>query len=458
MGEVRRAYRTDIAVVGGGPSGVAAAIAAARAGAQVVLIERLGYLGGMSTAALVWPLMTFHAQSGPIIAGIGQEIVDRLQRLGFSPGHVADTIGFVPTVTPIDPEGMKLVTMEMVRESGVQLLLHQFVGEVHAADGRIDRLTLAGLYGSMQVEARAFVDCTGMARLVEAAGGQIAAGREADAMTQPGTLMFRVSGVDMSEVVDYMKENPDDFVLGTNPDALDPRQPIAVSGFFSKLARAAGTGEFGVDRDRLLFFSGVHPDEVIVNVTRVKGIDQRDPFDVARAEAEGLVQAHQVFRFLKAQIPGFAKSRLAQTGSQIGIRESPRPVGRYILTQDDLIAGREFDDGIARGAFPIDIHSPDGKGLTAIRLKRSYAIPYRSLVPIGLTNVITAGRAISVTHEAYASTRVMPTCFATGQAAGTAAALAVRRDAQAAVFADVDVKQVRQHLVAAGAILHERME
>ncbi|MEA4883293.1 MAG: FAD-dependent oxidoreductase [Clostridia bacterium] len=458
MSEVRRAYSADIAVIGGGPSGVAAAIAAGRAGARVVLIERLGYLGGMSTAALVWPLMTFHAQSGQIIAGIGQEIVDRLQQLGFSPGHVPDTIGFVPTVTPVEPEGMKLVTMEMVRESGVQLLLHQLVSEVHAADGRIDHIILTGLYGSMLVEARAFVDCTGIARLVEAAGGQVAAGREADAMTQPGTLMFRVSGVDMSEVVKYMKENPDDFVLGSSPDMLDPKQSIGVAGFFSKLAGAVKTGEFGINRDRLLFFSGIHSDEVIVNVTRVKGIDQRDPFDVTRAEAEGLLQAHQVFRFMKEHIPGFGKSRLAQTGSQIGIRESARPVGHYILTQDDLIEGREFDDGIARGAFPIDIHSPDGKGLTAIRLKRSYAIPYRSLVPIRLTNVITAGRAISVTHEAYASTRVMPTCFATGHAAGVAAAVAVRQGGQAAIFADVDVKQVRQDLAAAGAILHEGME
>lgn len=445
-------YETDVAVIGGGCSGIAAAIAAARIGANVIIVDRLGFLGGMATAALVSPMMTFHAKSGQIIDGIGQQLVDRLHEQGFSPGHVPDTIGFVPTVTPIDPEGFKLIAMEMVLEAGAKPLLHQLVVDVDSDNGKVKSVIAVGLTSLSRIKASVFIDCTGNARLVELGGGELACGREADSLTQPATMIFRVGNVDLHEIVDFIKANPEDFILGCAPKDLDAEQPLAVAGFFGKVREGVEHGVFHVDRDRLLLFSGVMPGEVVVNVTRVKVLDPADPVDITRAEIEGRRQVYDVFQFLKTRIPGFSAAQLIGTGCQIGIRETSRPVGDYILTQEDLLSGRDFADSVARGAFPIDIHSPDGKGLTALKLDRSYAIPYRCLRPKGLTNLLCAGRAISVTHEAYASTRVMPTCLATGQAAGTAAAIAIGREGD---VRDIDIDVLRATLVRNGAILYE---
>jgi len=185
-----------------------------------------------------------------------------------------------------------------------------------------------------------------------------------------------------------------------------------------------------VPRELVSFFITPYPDEVTVNMTRVTDINPLDPDDLTRAEVEARLQTMQLLRFFRERVPGFGNARIAATGTQIGIRESRRIVGAYTLTRDDVLTGKQFDDAVARSAYPIDLHNPSGSGTTTHRLPagESYQIPFRCLVPERVERLLVAGRCISTTHEALASTRLTPTVMTLGQAAGTAAALACERN------------------------------
>ncbi len=226
----------------------------------------------------------------------------------------------------------------------------------------------------------------------------------------------------------------------------------AVAGLHSLWQRAREDGLVDVPRELVSFFISPYPDEVTVNMTRVVDIDPLDPDDLTRAEIESRLQAMQLLRFFRERVPGFENARIAATGTQIGIRESRRIVGRYTLTRDDVLQARKFDDAVARSAYPIDIHNPSGSGTATHRLApgESYEIPYRCLLPVNREQLLVAGRCISTTHEALASTRLTPTVMTLGQAAGTAAALACER---ATFVGDVDGGELRARLIADGVPL-----
>ncbi|MDI6638434.1 MAG: FAD-dependent oxidoreductase [Bacillota bacterium] len=460
-----RIIETDVLVVGGGPAGVAAAIAAAREGASVVLAERYGFLGGMLAAGLVSPMMTFHSRKGQVVGGIGQEVVARLVEAAGSPGHVQDTIGFVASVTPFDPEKLKLVLQEMVEEAGIRLILHADAAHVAAsatpeprpAGITVERVVLRhrGRHGSdtLHVRSQTVVDATGHGDIAASAGFPTAMGRDADGLVQPATLMFRVANVDIEKVRQYIVSRPHDFVLARPDPGTDLRcaRYLSVAGFFSIVKEAAAEERFRVPRDRVLFFEGTHPGEVIVNMSRVIGVDPLNVMDMTRAELEARRQVEEIHAFLREYIPGFAESYVVQTGIETAFRESRRVLGSYVLTADDVVRGARFQDAVAMGAFPIDIHDPDGNGLTTVPMEAEagYEIPLRCLLPRGSANLVVAGRCISTTHEAYSSTRVTATCFATGHAAGVVAALAAQTGRRVAAL---DAEEVRTQLRRGGAI------
>ncbi|MGH2453582.1 MAG: FAD-dependent oxidoreductase [bacterium] len=425
----------DVVVVGGGPAGTVASIAAAREGARVACIERYGFLGGTLTAAMVAPIMGFHAGDLQVVRGIPQEIVDRLIALGASPGHVPDPIDFCYTVTPFDYEGLKRVYLEMAVDAGVELWLHTIFLDATATAGRIERLRVWQKDGIKEVRAAAYVDASGDADLTAAAGLPTRLGREEDQRTQPMTLMFRLGGVDWGGVMDHLAAHEGEIQHGQGVhDRIDIEwlRSLPIRGFagFSALVSAARQrGEWTIPRDRLLVFEGVRPGEAVVNTTRVLGRLGTIGADLARAEVEGRQQAYQVVDFLRRHLPGFSSAFLLETPAQIGVRETRRIVGDYTLTQDDILTGRKFPDAIACGAYPIDIHDPVSARLVARRLPPGeyYTIPYRSLLPEGGHNLLAAGRCISATHEAFAAFRVSAIVMAIAQAAGTAAALAARR-------------------------------
>ncbi|CAM4492467.1 hypothetical protein FHS16_005373 [Paenibacillus endophyticus] len=444
-----KTIEADVVVIGGGPAGVNAAIAAGRGGAKTVLIEKYGFIGGMSTAALVYPWMTFHTVDGKqVIRGIAEEIVNRLQAAGASPGHQIDTVGFVKTITPYHPEHYKVLAVDMLREAGVKLILHSFVDQVRMAGNLIESVQLTSKSGRMEVQGKVFVDTSGDADVAYLAGAPVLKGRDGDRQMQPMTMKFRMRGVDLDRVKQYMLQHKDEFYAKTPWSELEQLPLTGVLGFYKHWREA----NLPINRDQVLFFTGPEKDEVLVNTTRVQGLDGTDVEDLTEAEQLGRKQVMQVAAFMTARLPGFENASISQVGAQIGVRETRRIDGVYSLQAEDVVSGRKFEDTIARSGYPIDIHDPSGKGVTAAWVKGdgAYDIPYRCLLPQEVTNLLMGGRCISTSHEALATTRLTPSCMATGQAAGTAAAIAVR---QGISPAEVDAVELRNQLRTDGAIV-----
>ncbi len=441
----------DVLVIGGGNAGCAAAIAAARHGAKTLLVERYGFLGGTATAAMVGPWMTFHSGSKRIVGGIAQEIVERLQRKGGSPGHVHDSSDYVSTITPFDPEIHKAVLFEMMQEAGVDLLLHAYFLRALVGENGVEGARFASVAGEREYHAAFTIDATADAYVAASAGVATQQGDERGRV-QPASLMFRLSHVDLSKTATYVRMHPDQ--MRTSLKAHERLAPAmtAVAGLYDLWNDALEHGEVNVPRELVSFFISPYPDEVTVNMTRVTGVDPLDPEDLTRAEVEARGQAMQLLEFFRKRVPGFENARIAATGTQIGIRESRRIVGEYTLTRDDVLQARHFDDAVARSAYPIDIHNPSGSGTTTQRLPEgeSYEIPYRCMVPQYVDRLLVAGRCISTTHEALASTRLTPTVMTLGQAAGTAAALAKQTGKR---LRNLDTQALRSTLIHDGVLL-----
>jgi 2-polyprenyl-6-methoxyphenol hydroxylase-like FAD-dependent oxidoreductase len=445
----------DVLVVGGGNAGCAAAIAAARHGARTLLVERYGFLGGTATAAMVGPWMTFHSANGRIVGGIAQEIVDRLVSKGASPGHLSDSSDYVATITPFDPEVHKALLFEMMREAGVNLLLHTYFVAAEVDGDAVVGATFETIGGRRSYQGSVVVDATADALVAASAGVPTQQGDDRGRV-QPATLMFRLSHVDLTKLAEYVREHPNEMRTSLPPDERVASALTAVAGLYELWQQAREDGLVDVPRELVSFFISPYPDEVTVNMTRVVDVDPLDPDDLTRAEIESRLQAMQLVEFFRRRVPGFANARIAASGTQIGIRESRRIVGRYTLTRDDVLLARQFDDAVARSAYPIDVHNPSGSGTTTQRLApgASYEIPYRTLLPINRERLLVAGRCISTTHEALASTRLTPTVMTLGQAAGTAAALACRRGLR---VGEIDSDELREQLVADGVDLRREV-
>lgn len=409
----------DVVVIGAGSAGVCASIAAARQGASVVLVDRLKFLGGTITGAWINPLMTFHNFKGEqVISGIAQEIVDRLIEINGAVGHIRDTIGVSYSVTPYDFEKMKKIMGIMLEEADVEVLLGTVFFDVFKEAGFIKEVKAESKGRIFKIKGKVFIDASGDGSLASACGLPFQRGNKSG-FTQPFTLIFKVTGVDLREAVDAVIKNPENFHPTTMFERLLTEKVIGISGFFKEIRQA----NLSVQRDRVLFFSTLCPGEVLVNMTRVSGHDPLKKEDISSAMEEARRQAFEIYNFLKAKIPGFKKSHFAGTAPCIGIRESRRITGEYILTEEDVLEGRDFQDSVARGAFSIDIHNPADNTWEGKSIKKDYGIPYRCLINKTVENLIFSGRCLSATFEAHGSARLAPTCMDMGQASGIAAAI-----------------------------------
>jgi hypothetical protein len=445
------AAQTDVLVVGGGPAGIGAAIGAAQAGARVVLAERYGFLGGNATAALVMPLMSFHTQrpvkargregsllptdhgrGEAVVAGVLAKLLERLIAAG---GAIAPSLA-TGYVVPFDPEWFKLVALELLDEAGVEVLFHAFASGVIGGSS-VEGAVFETKSGPLVVRAGVTVDCTGDADVAVQAGAPFEIGR-ADGLVQPMTLMFRMAQFERAAFQAYVEQHPGEW--------------RGVHGLWELVRKATEAGELELPREDILFFATPHAEEVSVNSTRVTRVLGTDVWDLSYAEWASRRQMRQIAAFLRRYVPGFERAYVIQSGVNVGVRETRRIVGEYRLVAEDILGARKFDDAIARGAYPIDIHNPQGAGTVLKRLPpgEAYDIPLRSLLPRDVSRILVAGRCLSGSHEAHSSYRVMPIVMATGQAAGVCAALAARRRADPR---DVPVREVRQELRRQGANL-----
>lgn len=412
----------DIIVVGGGFAGSAAAIAAGRHGKKVLLIEKYNCLGGAACYDLVNPFMPYWTKENDekkyLSRGIFGEIVDNLKKYG----------GMNDTSTRFNEEILKIVLNRMTVDSGVQLLFNTSVIAAKTEKGKICSVTVNGVSGSEELEADYFIDCTGDANLTFMCGFPYRLGRPSDNLCQPMTLCFRLGNVD--------KVKFEEQVETINP-------------LYKKLA---AQGKFRNPREDVLLFRTTLDSVVHFNTTRVVKYNPTDIWDVTKVEIEAREQIVEMVDFLKSNFSCFKDSQIISSGIQTGARESRMIDGLYTLGQEDMLACKKFEDGIAACNYDIDIHSPDGSGTSHYYFPAGcyYTIPYRCLVPKTSKNLLVAGRCVSATHEGQASLRIMPVCCNLGEAAGVA--VSVASDESKAVD-EVNVNDVRTILKSNGGVI-----
>lgn len=442
----------DVLVIGGGPAGIGAAVGAARAGAKTALVEQYGFLGGAATAGLVGPFMTSFSGDGKtqLIGGVFDELVRRMEAIGgaLHPRHVragSAEAGYYEFghdhVTPFNPEALKLVADEMMVESGVKLFLHTRLIAPLMEGNWIKGAVLHNKSGLQAIAAQIVVDCTGDADVAYLADVPFEMGREPGGLTQPMTMFFRVANVDDAAIDAYVAQHPEE------------RGRL----FHALVEEAKKRGDFPIMRDKAGIYRTQQKGVWRVNTSRLQKLDGTNAQDLVVAELEGRKQVQVLMRFFRTYLPGFENATLMDTATQIGVRETRRIVGAYTLTADDLASGIHFDDVIALGSFPVDLHPAVGDGggtdtgiARGFKTAPIYEIPYGCLVPQGVEQLLVAGRSVSSTREALAAIRIMPVCFALGQAAGVAGAIAAADETS---VRNVEIDKVQRVLVAQGSIL-----
>ena len=386
----------DLAVIGGGFAGVAAALAAARGGAKVLIVEKSNCLGGAAVNCLVNPFMPYWTEIDgkrvDLSTGIFKEIHDRLEER-----NAMKKESFLE-------EELKYILNEMVIEANIDLLFHAYIFRANTCADRIVSVTVATKSGEMPLEADYFIDATGDAQLAYLAGCPTVLGREPDHLCQPMTLCFRVGNVDV-----------DKFYAS--------RERLKISH-----AQSLAAGELINPRENILVFRTPIHNVLHFNTTRVVRKNPTSPEEVTEAEVLARKQVYEIYDFMKKHADGLENSFLMMTAAEIGVRESRMIVGDYVLTENDCKSCVKFEDAIAACNYDIDIHNPEGTGTSHYYFPAGayYTIPYRSLIPKNINNMLVAGRCISSDHGAQASYRIMPVVCCIGEAAGSAIGLAAR--------------------------------
>ena len=437
---------TDVLVIGGGPAGIASAVCAARHGAQVVLCDQNGYLGGLSTAGLIGPFMTCYdpAMKKQVIRGFFEEFVQCLIRENgavhpsqMEPGtsYTAWRYKGHAHITPFSSEVLKTVAEDMCQEAGVTLLYHAMFQRVIMEDGRITAAVFACKGGLRAIKARIVVDCTGDADVACNAGAPFEVGKDNNGQPQPASLFFVIDGVDKEKLLAYRAEHED----------------ISAMWFMDKVAEAREKGEYPIPREKVALYESIDG-TWRVNMSRLDHYNYCDPEEFTRAEIEGRKQMKIIFRFLKKYIPGCEHIRLLYSAPMLGVRESRRIIGDFVLRGAEMKLSTRHPDDIFLSGNRFDTHVGSRVVYETTKGDAPYGIPYRVLLPQKVKNLLVAGRCVSGDQECLAAIRVIPPCFAMGQAAGTAAALCLKDDV---LPADVDTQKLRGVLRSEGAYLED---
>lgn len=416
----------DVLVVGGGPGGIGAAVAAARNGAKTILVERFGSFGGTWTAGILSAIMPF-----PYVRGLFSEVVQLwVQAGGWNDnGWGANSYGASGTY---DSETAKVTLDRLVIEAGVTPFFFAQVAGVIREGSRVRGVIIESKEGRQVILAKMIIDSSGDGDVSVLAGVPADQGREEDGAVQPMTMIFKMTGVDDERALASKKADPD----------------------FTKAWQAAkARGEVTVPREDVLASRNPRPGEWNFNTTRIINKDGTKLRDVTDAMIEGRRQVAEVAAFLRRNIPGFENAVVTETAPHIGVRETRRIRGDYTVTTQDIVDVVPFEDCIARGNWFIDIHSPTGEGTVRIHppAGKWYEIPYRTIRAQGVDNLLVASRCIDSSHEAHAAIRITPQVMAIGEGAGTAAALCVKQGLNST--RELDAKLLRETLRKQGAFV-----
>lgn len=443
--EVPRLLDTDVVVVGGGTTGPFAAISAARRGKRVVLIERFGSLGGNLTLGLNTK------PSGALVGGLPLEVWDLARSVG---GAGADYMALTKTsdvkiASPCDPETMKILLTRLCVEAGVQILFETFVSCPIVEDRTIKGVVIESKSGRQFISCKVVIDCSADADMAAQSGVPFVLGAGDElATSQPVSMYFTMSRVDIKRLADWARGS-DDIPARAIPETDEGlAYGLWLTGFNKTLRQFQEQTGIKLQRENITLKTA--DGLMYVNATRVMDVDIFSPEAFTAAILECYRQIEAVAKLLRERIPGFEEARILQIAPVLGVRETRHIRGEYTLTRRDVLGGDGFEDSIAADASALDIHDPKG-GDVDFQGLRPYEIPYRALVPLGVEQLLVAGRCISADHDAHARSRNIPACMATGQAAGVAAAVAID---DGVPVRNVPVAKVQEILRGMGMPLH----
>ena len=455
MNSVKRLADYDVIVIGGGPGGIPAAIASARSGMKTLLVERNAFLGGVAATGL--PILAFYDRTGrQVVGGIGDELIQKLIPIGGSfSGHIPCPIH--NSFTPVNPHMFRNVAVATCKEAGVDMLFSTEIQDVVVENGKITGVVLFSRSTVMEVNCKVVIDATGDGTAAYLAGALYEVGTPNDKNIQPVSLIFSLGNVDIDEMLAYIKQHPETFATPeTYGEGIDytldyflNSESFYFTGFSEFIALAKANGDFDVPRDRVIFAKQPNKNEVVINATRMINVDPTDPESLSLAEIEGHRQVQVLLQFFKKYCPGFKDAFLAHTASGTYARESRRIVGIKTITKANIDALLVPEDSIALAGYNVDIHQ-SGVGLHLLPSAHAIGIPYGCLVSKNIEGLLTSGRCISVEPYPFGLTRAMATCMAIGEAAGTAAAWAIRNSVR---LAEVNVRELRNILKENGAIV-----
>lgn len=458
-----RSERYDVLVVGAGSAGIAAAVAAARNGARTLLIDSGPTIGGELLSGMTID-GAINARGERIVGGVIDDLVNECRALGGYARELNDwrLIRYIAC----DPEFMKMAVARVVYGAGVEVRLNTFADDVARDRDRIEGVIVRDKQGRSLITADVYVDCSGDADLCSLANGEMLPG-DKDTKPQPVSMMFRMAGVETGPLLEFAREHPEYLAVGESDAIRGGRtdrelaeeiwkqgEPcVFLKGDADFLSGAIARGEMFPTALIMIQPTSATRREVCVNATRVTLDDPLASIAYGRAFGALIDQVRQCSAFLTNRLPGFENAALSGVAPRIGVRETRRIRGDEVLHGDDVFAGRKRPDGIAKGCHHIDIHQ-EGTGQIRIPVADggSYDIPFASLLPVGLSNVMVAGRCLSADRRAQGSARVMGGCLAMGQAVGTAASMAADSNAPADVRA-VGIEHLRARLKDQGAIL-----
>jgi len=425
----------DVVIAGGGTSGVIAAIAAGRMGEKVLLVERLDILGGELTTGLQI-CSTKNAIGEWILGGIPMEIINKCKKIDKFTKCVFDWR--LMWAYEVDPILLQMIIVDTLREAKVDVLLHTIVTDVITKNNEVKALVATDGFSNFIIHGKRFVDTTGDGGIAVKSGAMFDFSNIKGEI-QPISIIFRMNNINIRRLLEFILKHPKDIMLAESPIIKKTREECAeeifkggypIAGLDAKgplLQKAIDSGEMFETMGIYIMPVALSRNEIALNSTRIANIDATRSDQISSKLPELYFQIDNCASFLNRNIKGFEKAKICAIASKIGIRETRRIIGEYILTEDDVLSSRKFDDVVAKGGDHIDIH---GSGRiqrrTPIPNGGSYDIPYRCLIPKKIENLIIAGRCISADREANATMRSMGSCMATGQAAGVASVLSLR--------------------------------